>query len=142
MADLTAVVEGIRRVRRMTDQLQSRGLIRTEEIPGRGSAGRGRVAANSCAKTPGAIMPPALARSDRGPRVGSSSDLRAHGTGLRVVDASVFPRIPGLFIACPVYMIAEKAADSFSRLRPHRQELDAACNSRSGNLSPNERRVV
>jgi choline dehydrogenase-like flavoprotein len=41
-----------------------------------------------------------------------SSDFRVHGTsGLRVVDASVFPRIPGFFIACAVYMIGEKAAD-------------------------------
>ena len=31
--------------------------------------------------------------------------------GLRVVDASVFPRIPGFFIVMPIYMIAEKAAD-------------------------------
>ncbi|HTA85385.1 MAG TPA: GMC family oxidoreductase, partial [Silvibacterium sp.] len=40
------------------------------------------------------------------------SSFRVHGTkGLRVVDASVFPRIPGFFIACAVYMIGEKAAD-------------------------------
>src|SRR3954452_21011191 len=40
------------------------------------------------------------------------SRFRVHGTtGLRVVDASVFPRIPGFFIACAVYMIGEKAAD-------------------------------
>jgi choline dehydrogenase len=30
---------------------------------------------------------------------------------LRVVDASVFPRIPGLFILSSVYMISEKASD-------------------------------
>jgi choline dehydrogenase len=42
-----------------------------------------------------------------------SSDFKVHGTtGLRVVDASVFPRIPGFFIACAVYMIGEKAADA------------------------------
>jgi choline dehydrogenase len=28
-----------------------------------------------------------------------------------VVDASVCPRIPGFFIVCAIYMIAEKAAD-------------------------------
>ena len=40
------------------------------------------------------------------------SDFRVHGAAaLRVVDASVFPRIPGFFIASAVYMAAEKAAD-------------------------------
>jgi choline dehydrogenase-like flavoprotein len=40
------------------------------------------------------------------------SAFRVYGTqGLRVVDASVFPRIPGFFIASAVYMIGEKAAD-------------------------------
>lgn len=40
------------------------------------------------------------------------SQFRVHGlSGLRIVDASVFPRIPGLFIAVPIYMIAEKASD-------------------------------
>ena len=41
-----------------------------------------------------------------------SSDFKVHGTeGLRVVDASVFPRIPGLFIASAIFMIGEKAAE-------------------------------
>jgi choline dehydrogenase len=39
-------------------------------------------------------------------------DFLVHGLqGLRVVDASVFPDIPGFFIVTPVYMISEKAAD-------------------------------
>ena len=32
--------------------------------------------------------------------------------GLRIVDASIFPRIPGYFLVSSVYMIAEKAADT------------------------------
>ncbi|KAL9059357.1 MAG: hypothetical protein Q9162_001226 [Coniocarpon cinnabarinum] len=40
------------------------------------------------------------------------SQFRVQGTrGLRVVDASVFPRIPGIFIQAPIFMVAEKAAD-------------------------------
>src|SRR5439155_13372085 len=40
------------------------------------------------------------------------SNFRVHGArGLRVVDASVFPRIPGFFIVSAIYMIAEKAAE-------------------------------
>ncbi|HEV7923547.1 MAG TPA: GMC family oxidoreductase [Thermoanaerobaculia bacterium] len=40
------------------------------------------------------------------------SRFRVLGTkGLRIVDASVFPRIPGFFIVTPIYMISEKAAD-------------------------------
>ena len=40
------------------------------------------------------------------------SRFRVRGVpGLRVVDASVFPRIPGYFIVSAVYMASEKAAD-------------------------------
>jgi choline dehydrogenase len=39
-------------------------------------------------------------------------NLKVYGTqGLRVVDASVFPKIPGFFIVTSVYMVGEKAAD-------------------------------
>jgi choline dehydrogenase len=38
--------------------------------------------------------------------------FRVRGTtNLRVVDASVFPRIPGTFIVLPIYMMSERAAD-------------------------------
>lgn len=40
------------------------------------------------------------------------SEFRVHGVdNLRVVDASVFPRIPGVFIQAPILMVSEKAAD-------------------------------
>ena len=40
------------------------------------------------------------------------SNFRVYGTkNLRVVDASVFPHIPGLFILTAIYMISEKASD-------------------------------
>lgn len=41
------------------------------------------------------------------------SNFRVIGVdSLRVVDASVFPRIPGIFIQAPIFMISEKAADA------------------------------
>jgi choline dehydrogenase len=46
------------------------------------------------------------------PRSVVDSNFHVIGTqSLRVVDASVFPRIPGFFIVTPTYMIAEKASD-------------------------------
>ena len=50
-------------------------------------------------------------RPARAERRRSTAISRARHEGLRVVDASVFPRIPGLFIVSAVYMIGEKAAD-------------------------------
>jgi choline dehydrogenase len=111
--DLAAVVESIRRVRKMSEKLRGCGLIDGEETPGTDlqddeplrqfvrEHAWGHHACGTCAighREAGGVL---------------SSDFRVHGTsGIRVVDASIFPRIPGFFIACAVYMIGEKAADS------------------------------
>lgn len=51
-----------------------------------------------------------IGRSDD-PEAVLDSDFRVRKTkNLRVVDASVFPHIPGTFIVLPIYMISEKAA--------------------------------
>lgn len=40
------------------------------------------------------------------------SNFKVHGVdGLRVVDASIFPKIPGFYIVLAIYMASEKAAD-------------------------------
>jgi choline dehydrogenase len=111
--DLASVVDGIRFVRRITSKLRNRGLIAEEELPGlqvqsdkdlqdyiRATAW-GHHASCSCAIGP--IEQEGVL----------DSRFRVHGVqGLRVVDASVFPRIPGFFIVSAVYMIGEKAADA------------------------------
>jgi choline dehydrogenase len=51
--------------------------------------------------------------SDNDPNAVLDSSFRVRGVkGLRVVDASVFPKIPGFFVVMPIYMIAEKAAEA------------------------------
>ena len=110
--DLDAVVEGIRFARRLAAPLKAQGLIAAEEMPGDGiqsdddlkefvrNHAWGHHASCTC---------PIGARESGGVL---TSDFRVHGTtGLRVVDASVFPRIPGFFIVSSIYMIGEKAAD-------------------------------
>ena len=110
--DLNAVVAGINFVRRLTEGLSAKGIIAHEDSPGVGkhsdedlrdfvrTTAWGHHACGSCPIGPlhaGGVV---------------TSDFRVHGVrGLRVVDASVFPRIPGFFIASSVYMIGEKAAD-------------------------------
>ncbi|KAE8151510.1 hypothetical protein BDV25DRAFT_138745 [Aspergillus avenaceus] len=50
--------------------------------------------------------------SDDDPMAVLDSKFRVRGVnGLRVVDASVYPKIPGTFTAVSTYMVAEKAAD-------------------------------
>ncbi len=110
--DLDSVVDGIRFVRRLTAKLKQQGLIAEETLPGEHLQSDeelrdyaryyawGHHASCSCAIGP---------REQNGVL---DSSFRVHGTeGLRVVDASVFPRIPGFFIVSAVYMIGEKAAD-------------------------------
>jgi choline dehydrogenase len=54
--------------------------------------------------------------ADDDPSAVLDSNFRVRGAkNLRVVDASVFPHIPGYFIVLPIYMISEKAADVILR---------------------------
>lgn len=108
--DLDAVVTGIRFGRKLADSIGN--LIAEEESPGRHlnteAQLRGHVADNAWGHH--ACGTCAMKPEDQDGVV--DSKFRVHGiNNLRVVDASIFPRIPGYFIVTSVYMIAEKAAD-------------------------------
>jgi choline dehydrogenase-like flavoprotein len=109
--DLRAVVAGIRLARKLAAPLEQEGLIAREEVPG-DQVGDGELAdwVRKQAWGHHASCTCRIGRREDGGVV--SSDFRVHGVeGLRIVDASIFPRIPGYFIVSAVYMIGEKAAD-------------------------------
>jgi choline dehydrogenase len=110
--DLDAVVAGLKLARRLTARLDE--WTGAEILPGKQVRGdealRDYVRDNawghhaSCSCPIGAVDDP-MAVLD--------SKFRVRGVpGLRVVDASAFPRIPGYFIAAAIFMISEKAADT------------------------------
>ncbi len=117
--DLEALHQGVAFVRSIMDIGKGDGTIQDYRLPGidvfKGNVRRwikhiawGHHACGTC-------------------RIGSGDDpltvldsrFRVRGVqGLRVVDASVFPRIPGFFIVANVYMVAEKAADVLTEDHP------------------------
>ena len=111
-ADLSAMVGAIRFVRGLTAPLIAGGVIEEESAPGRAVASDQALAdyvRNTAWGHHASCSCPIGAVADGGVL---KSDFTVHGTHrLRVVDASVFPRIPGFFIAAAVYMVAEKAAE-------------------------------
>ncbi|GAC1657804.1 MAG: choline dehydrogenase [Acidobacteriaceae bacterium] len=118
--DLTAVVDGIRFVRRLTDKLKIDGMNEAEELPGddlQTDEALKQYIRSNCWGHHASCTCPIGSVDDNGVL---DSSFRVYKTrGLRVVDASVFPRIPGFFIACAIYMIGEKAADTILAERAH-----------------------
>jgi choline dehydrogenase len=109
--DLASVADGVQLIRRMNADIAD--ISQGEFFPGAQVKSRSEIkqyirdeawghhASCTCKMGPA---------SD--PMAVVDSEFRVHGTSnLRVVDASVFPRIPGYFILMPIYMISEKASD-------------------------------
>ncbi len=117
--DVKAIVEGVAFVKDFLKQGVEKGEVEKYECPGEAEFGGdlrkwvrniawGHHACGTC-------------------RIGGDDDelavldsrFRVRGVkGLRVVDACVFPRIPGFFIVTNVYMVAEKAADVLTEDHP------------------------
>ena len=115
LQDLASVVDGVELVRRISTHVA--GISNGSVWPGPEVQSRGQIEEfvrneawghhASCTNRMGP-------RSD--PMAVVDHEFRVHGTqGLRVVDASIFPRIPGYFILAPIYMVSEKAADVILR---------------------------
>jgi choline dehydrogenase len=124
--DLRAVVEGVKLARQIMSHPLLSGLVtKTELVPGGNiredqaiaeyvkRSAWGHHACGTCKmgrKTDDG-RPPA-----DDPEAVVDGDFRVYGTkNLRVVDASVFPKIPGFFIVTSVYLISEKASDVILR---------------------------
>jgi choline dehydrogenase-like flavoprotein len=103
--DLDALVEGIAKARALSRPLIEEGLIAAEELPGehvQGAALRDWARAHAWGHHACGTA-----------AIGTVVDGRGRVTGvagLRVADASIFPRIPGLFIAAAIMSAAEKIA--------------------------------
>ncbi len=111
--DLEAVLSGIHFAREMNAGLSRLGVITEEQFPGRAHQTDDQLRQfirneawghhASCTNKIGVPSDPMAVLDSR---------FRVLGTqGLRVVDASVFPKIPGYFIVSAIYMISEKATD-------------------------------
>lgn len=112
--DLDSVVDGVKFVRKLAAPLRARGLIAEEELPGEGVQSddeiRDYIKYNAWGHHASCTCP--IGR-DGDPMAVLDSNFKVRGiSGLRVVDASVFPRIPGFFIVSAIYMVGEKAADA------------------------------
>lgn len=129
-SDLQSVVEGVKFVRELTEKLRKIELIAEEELPGEAAQTDEQIADfvknNAWGHHASCSCP--IGPQNRGGVV--NGDFEVHGTkGLRIVDASVFPKIPGFFIVTSVYMIGEKAADVIAAAA--RKEPTSAAPSRT-----------
>jgi choline dehydrogenase-like flavoprotein len=120
--DLESVVEGVKFVRSMTKEAEE--VVDRESYPGHEDVPtndeqkiREWVSANAWGHHASCTCPIGLKsnmekKNEAGYYAVLDSKFRVFGTkNLRVVDASVFPKIPGFFIVLPLFMVSEKAAE-------------------------------
>ena len=111
-ADRALTRAGIRLGRSILGQPAFRHYHRREAIPGEAVVSDADIDAFIRRDAASAYHPCGTCRMGADTDAVVDPELRLRGLdGLRVVDASAIPRIPSANINCPVFMIAEKAAD-------------------------------
>jgi choline dehydrogenase len=109
-------LETLRTVVRMTREFfatkPASELIKSESVPGPDVQSDAQVDAFIRSVIGTAMHPTSTCSMGTGPEAVTDAQLKVHGLeGLRVVDASVMPRIIGGNTNAPTIMVAEKAAD-------------------------------
>ena len=111
-ADVEAMIVAVERAREIAAQAALRPFTGTEIHPGASVVGPAAIEADLRRDTELIYHPTSTARMGSEATGVVDEQLRVHGvTGLRVVDASVFPSIPRGNTNAATYMVAEKAAD-------------------------------
>jgi choline dehydrogenase len=110
--DWQALIAGMRAARSIVRQQAMQKLIVEETLPGVHVRTEEDMRDDIRARGVSNLHPVGSCVMGRGPMAVVDPRLRVHGVpGLRVVDASVMPRIPAGNTNAPTIMIAEKAAD-------------------------------
>ncbi|MEM7508094.1 MAG: choline dehydrogenase [Pseudomonadota bacterium] len=122
--DLTEMVEGLAKARDLVRQPAFDALRGEELDPGPNIRSEAEILAWIRRNTATDYHPCGTCRMGHGPDAVVDDQLRVHGlVGLRVVDASVMPRIVSANLNAPTQMIAARAADYIlerTQLAPHR----------------------
>lgn len=110
--DMQALVKGIDNIRDLMNNWKVRGSVKREVWPGLEISSNQEKRDFIAKETWGhhACGTCKIGNGDTNDVLDSNFKVRGV-KNLRVVDASVFPKIPGFFIAVPIYLISEKATD-------------------------------
>ncbi len=110
--DRAMSIEGLKLARELLGQAAMKRYVRKEVLPGGERASDADLFAYACANAKTDHHPAGTCRMGSDAHAVLSPDLRVRGIeGLRVVDASVMPRVSSSNTNAPTIMIAEKGAD-------------------------------
>ncbi|MSU90041.1 choline dehydrogenase [Rhodobacteraceae bacterium 2CG4] len=116
--DMEELLAGARMLRAIAAQPGIARLIRREVLPGPEVTDEADIVADIRRRTTSVFHPCGTCAMGPDPAAGAVVDaaLRVHGVdGLRVADASIFPRITSGNLNAPTIMVGEKAAEIIAR---------------------------
>ena len=117
-ADVRTLLQGLRLARRVLEHDPLRRYVAEELLPGASAQTDDELVAHLRAYSQTIYHPVGTCRMGSGSAAVVDPELRVHGiAGLRVVDASVMPRVPTGHTNWPTVMLAERGAELVARAR-------------------------